>query len=144
MKTTKHFSCKYYSLAVFLLLFSLISTSCREEGKGIRYPEPSENPIYLTSNAETKDTWVKNVFGINAENPETDNVEINDTNTSTTSSGTIIENDWIRIEYGNKLAKGVMRITVKENTLPHSRSYILKIYSDLKESKLAIIQAGKQ
>lgn len=111
--------------------------------KTVYIPEPSENPIYLTSEAQTKDTWVKYMFSIGAENPKMDTVEFNNVQTATQNLWIKIHNDWITLDEGGTLPKEVIRITVKENTSPYSRSYVVTSHSHLAETKIAIIQAGK-
>lgn len=143
MKTTNYYLKKSYGLAIFILLLPFTFASCRGEGADMRYPEPSENPINLTSEEQTKHTIVKHLIGISPENPETDKVYVNNTQTATTNPETIIENDWITITEGGYMPMENLKIGVKENSASESRSYRLTIHSSMRTAYLTITQSGK-
>lgn len=134
----KNLTTKYlWQGAGCLFLFILLACTSTE------YPEPSEDPIHLTSEAQTKYTRVKNLYGIGAENPETDKIYVDNNQTATRFPEIIIENDWIRITEGGVMPMDKLEIVVKENTLPQPRSYNLTINSHIQTSRLTIVQAGK-
>lgn len=141
MKTIfKYFKKSYESITLLLCLLFLFS--CKDYSEPITFPEPQQNPLYLSSEAQTKDTWVKNLSNIGAENPETDEVYRDNHQTTTSNPSTKIKNGWIILDEGGTLPKESIRITIKENTSDKPRSYELKIYSHYKEARLLIIQKG--
>lgn len=139
MKTTNKYFSKYCSFAIFMLMFSLMLTSCKkEDGKGvIRNPIPSENPVSFGAAAETKVISVENLLSIHPEN-ETD-IRQYDSETAITT----IKNDWITIVTTNIGCNRKLTIEVKENTLNTTRTYNLTLSGVPRTTILVITQNGK-
>lgn len=106
-------------------------------------PQPEENPLYISKDAQTVVTTVGGLVGIDAQDPEQDKITINKPTNGSAGGWTRIENDWITIfqSWDNNESDKV-EITVKENTTGYRRTYILGLTSKMKESSLTIIQKG--
>ncbi len=126
---------------LFLLLLLLVISGCNIKGCEIRYPEPKENPVYLSSEAQTNTIHVENITWIVEENSDTDIVE----QTDTSPRWIIIKNDWVQIRYYESLSDDDLEITVSENTSSSPRKYNLLIYGSpapIIYETLEIIQEG--
>lgn len=128
-------------LGVFVLSLPILLVSCYRTP--MAYPAPSENPILLTAENQTKYTMIKNLAGISPENPETDQIISDNHQTETFNPWTMISNDWIIITEGGSMPMEKLKIEVKENSSQQPRSYELKIYSMMQVSILTITQNGK-
>lgn len=140
MKTTNYYFTKSYRMLALLLLLSCTLTSCMqkkngmdEEGKGIKNPIPSENPVIFTAEAQPKVIWVSNLTKMYPENPKTDKTIIEE-------GRMVVENDWITITATHEEG---LRIEVKENTTNMLRTYNLKMSGMPGEATLIITQNGK-
>lgn len=122
-----------------MLMFSLMLPSCKVDGKGMRYPIPSENPVSLGAAAETKVISVVDLVEIHTEN-KTD-IKQYDPKTGITT----IENDWITIVSTDIENSYDLRLTikVKENTLNTTRTYNLRMSGKPGTKILVITQNGK-
>lgn len=133
----------YYSkLSKFVYIICIVCffTSCGSgEEKGCEnpvYPEPSENPAYLTAEAQTRSVHVKYMMRIGT------NIS-DDQDPFPLSDGVIIKNDWITMTWGHGLPNEIVEITVKENTSNQPRSYELLTCNKWLETPLIITQNGK-
>lgn len=141
MKMTHYYCTKSHKLTAFLLLMSCVLTSCMQNknemdeiGKGIKNPIPSENPISLTAEAQTKEIDVKNLAGFSLENPKTDKTYKNEAGHS------VLESDWVTFTF---IPLKTLQITVKENTTNESRTHNLLLNGIPGGANLIIIQNGK-
>ena len=130
MKKTNKIINKSIIVVVLISTLPILTISCRNL-KGvvdILYPAPTENPVYFSSEAQTKNIFVENITGVYPENCKTEIVDINNTITETENCWIIIANDWLTIRYGqNDLPKRTVEITVKENTTDLRRFYNLEM-----------------
>lgn len=128
---------KFYGLILVALFLPCILVSCRQEGKGMKHPKPSENPVYLTAEAQTKDITVKNLALIYPEK-ETDKLEIDGEKGIMT-----LETDWFTITTIHEREGEKMTFEVKANTSNESRTYNLEMSGKPGKTILHIIQSGK-
>lgn len=136
---------KTYKYLPLLLFVSALLSSCFFGYGDNEIPEPVENPLIISSDAQTVNTKVKNLINMTRENPETDKITVNEMVTETESLWSLIETDWISI-YHELSPKNheKLKITVKENNTGHERRYVLGLAAEIKKSSLTIIQEAKK
>ncbi|MEG2122175.1 MAG: hypothetical protein RRZ64_09015, partial [Rikenellaceae bacterium] len=83
---------KFYGLIIVALLYPFLLTSCKEDGE---YRKPSENPVYLSAEAQTKEIRVIYPYMIYSYNPKKDIITEGNTQTATTSIWRQIQHDWV-------------------------------------------------
>ncbi|MEG1999600.1 MAG: hypothetical protein RR015_06260 [Bacteroidales bacterium] len=136
---------KFYGLIIVALLYPFLLTSCADkDGTSIVYPKPSENPVYLSAEAQTKDIQVNPLFMIFSYNPEKDIITGDGTQTDTTSPWRQIQHDWVTVKCGDNVPDETIRITVTENTTADLRIYALDMSFRGEITPLVIIQNGKK
>lgn len=126
--------------AIGLLAFCIpLIASCTP----ITTPQPEENPLYISKDAQSVVTRVGGLVGIHAQDPEQDKTIINKPTNGSAGGWTKIENDWITIfQSWDSDKSDKVQITVTENNTGQRRTYILGITSKMKKSTLTIIQKG--
>lgn len=58
-------------LPIILLTLILACVSCTRDEK-ITHPEPSENPVSLNAEAQSKEVYIRHLSGVKPEDPQTD------------------------------------------------------------------------
>lgn len=131
----KTYISKFILFHIFILSLTFLLISCKSDrGGALRNPNPSENPVYLTEEAQTKELYVEHLAGLNPENPKTDKTYWNE------ADRLVVENEWITFTY---LQREVISITVKENTSNEPRKYNLPMHGTPGRAILHVIQNEK-
>lgn len=129
MKTTNF---RLHSLSAIILFSTFLLISCTK----VTYPEPSENPVLLTYEAQTKKITVENMVSIAREDATDEKIVGDDYIT--------IQNDWVSFTKSSSFVpKNTLKIVVKENTTGEPRSHTVSLKSGTKNTILTVTQAGK-
>lgn len=125
---------KFNFRIIFPVLLTLFIISCAQDK--IIYPEPAENPVNLTAEAQSKKVFIKHMMTIGENKPNYENPEWSD-------DGVVIRDDWIVITFGYGLPHEVIEITVTENNTNLPRTYEIITFHKWLKTPLIIIQSGK-
>lgn len=105
-------------------------------------PQPEENPLYLSSDAQTVTIKVEYLSSISAEDPERDKEILN---METEPHWKKVENEWISfyLEHIYSYTKSKIIITVQKNDTGQERRYKLNLHGHVSNSIWTVIQEPK-